>query len=394
MFDLEKILKDTLKNKRINSVKDEDSRELSEILPGEYLNKSKTMYRAEFRYPLPLSYGSRQLTRFVIPEIILSWAGIDKPVQIDKLLFYDTETTGLSGGVGTWAFLTGIGRFEHDQFIVKQYFMLDPGSEDEYLSELAKEFTDDIIPVSFNGRSYDSNLLNSRCIMNEMKPFLINQPDIDLLYLARRLWRRELGRCNLGYLEEQLLGIIREEADDLPSEDIPELYFEYLETGNAELMHRVFKHNVSDIISMPVLFALIAEVINSDDPMGIDESALARLYRDLGYETEAEECFKKGLTGNNAVICRAQLSFLYKRQNRLPEAIALWQEAADSEIYALIELAKHAEHKDKNFSAALKWTQQAMKLAYETEFVDGRQIFELQKRLNRIRQKIERYIDN
>ncbi|MDP8322636.1 MAG: ribonuclease H-like domain-containing protein [Candidatus Stygibacter australis] len=394
MFDLEKILKDTLKDKRINSIKDEDARELSEILPGEYLNKSKTVYRAEFIYRLPLSYGTRELSRFDIPEVILSWAGMDNPVQINNLLFYDTETTGLSGGVGTWAFLTGIGRFESDQFIVRQYFMLDPGSEDEYLSELAKEFTEDIIPVSFNGRSYDSNLLNSRCIMNEMKPFLINQKDIDLLYLARRLWRKELGRCNLGYLEEQLLGIARDPADDLPSEDIPELYFEYLETGNAELMHKVFKHNVSDILSMPVLFALIVEVINSEDPQSIDHSALARLYRDLGYEKEAEACFKKGLTGNNTVICRAQLSFLYKRQNRLPEAIALWQAAAESEIYALIELAKHAEHKVKDFQSALNWTQQAMKLAYENEFVDGRQIFELQKRLNRIKQKIERSIDN
>ena len=393
MFDLEKILKDTLKDKRINSIKDEDSRKLSEILPGEYLNKSKTVYRAEFLYQLPLTYGTRELSGFDIPEVILSWAGIDNPVQLNNLLFYDTETTGLSGGVGTWAFLTGIGRFESDQFIVRQYFMLDPGSEDEYLSELAKEFTEDIIPVSFNGRSYDSNLLNSRCIMNEMKPFLINQKDIDLLYLARRLWRKGLGRCNLGYLEEQLLGIIREEADDLPSEDIPELYFEYLETGNAELMDKVFKHNVSDILSMPVLFGLISEVIISDDSKGIDHSALARLYRDLGYENEAEACFKKGLTGDNAAICHFHLSFLYKRQNRLPEAITLWQAVADSEIYALIELAKQAEHKDKDFQSALNWTQQAMKLAYEMEFVDGRQIFELQKRLNRIRQKIERNID-
>ncbi|MDP8220127.1 MAG: ribonuclease H-like domain-containing protein [Candidatus Stygibacter frigidus] len=394
MFDLEKILKDTLEDKRIKKDIYKNAQELTEVLPGKYLNKANTVYKAEYIYQLPLAYGSSQLTRFNIPEIILSWAGIEKAVPLNKLLFYDTETTGLSGGVGTWAFLTGIGRFADDQFIVSQYFMLDPGSEDEYLSELAKEFTDDIIPVSFNGRSYDSNLLNSRCIMNELKPFLTNQPDIDLLYLARRLWRKELGRCNLGYLEEQLLGIIRDPQDDLPSEDIPELYFEYLETGDAGLLDRAFKHNVSDIISMPVLFALIAEMINSQKPEGIDESALARLYRDLGYEIEAEECFKKGLTGNHADICRAQLSYLYKRQNRLSEAIALWEEAAESEIYARIELAKHAEHKSKDFSAALEWTQQAMKLAYELEFVDGRQIFELQKRLNRIRHKIERNIDN
>lgn len=393
MFDLEKILKDTLKEKRVMAVEKQDHQKLSEILAGEFVNKSQTVYRVEYQYPLPVTYGNKELSSFDIPEIILSWAGIDKPVEINKLLFYDTETTGLSGGVGTWAFLCGLGRFEPDQFIVTQYFMLDPGSEDEYLGELAKEFTEDIIPVSFNGRSFDANLLNSRCIMNEIQPFLRSQQDIDLLYLARRLWRKELGRCNLGYLEEQLMGISRDPAEDLPSEEIPELYFEFLESGNAGLMAKVFKHNVSDILSMPVLFAMIAEVINSQERKGIDESALARLYRDLGYEIEAEECYKTGLSGKNAADCRTQLSFLYKRQNRLIEAIALWQEAADTEIYALIELAKQAEHKDKDFMAAHNWTQQAITLVYEQEFVDGRQIIDLQKRLNRILKKIERNIE-
>jgi uncharacterized protein len=392
MFDLEKILKDTLKEKRRKTVNTSIGRPLSEILPGEFLNASQTVYRAEYKYPLPHVYGSRQLSSFAIPEVIARWAGIEKDVNVCDLLFYDTETTGLSHGVGTWVFLTGIGWFEGDQFIIRQYFMLDPGTEDEYLAALAEEFSKLPIPVSFNGRSYDANLLNTRCIMNSRQTIFRGEPDIDLLYISRRLWRRELGKCNLGFLEEKLLGIKRNPAEDLPSEDIPALYYEYLETGDSELLDRVFKHNLSDILSMPSLFALIAEAINNPDHPGIDQSGLARLYRDLGYEAEAEACFQKGLNGNNAELCRAQLSFFYKRQNRWPEAIALWKEAAATEIYALIELAKQAEHKDKDFPLALNWTQQALELVFDSDFTDGKIIAALQKRLNRIKKKIERYL--
>ena len=392
MFDLEKILKDTLKEKRRKTVSSVHAKPLSEILSGEFINAAQTVYRAEYKYDLPHAYGSGQLDRFTVPDVIACWAGLEKKVNLNDLIFYDTETTGLSGGVGTWAFLTGLGWFQGEQFIIRQYFMLDPGAEDEYLKELAVEFARLPIPVSFNGRSYDANLLNTRCIMNGRQPIFTGEPDIDLLYLSRRLWRRALGRCNLGYLEEQLLGIKRDPAADLPSEDIPELYYEYLETGDAGLLDRVFKHNLSDILSMPVLFALISEVISNPDPQGIDESALARLFRDLGYEAEAEDCFKKGLCGNNADLCRAQLSFFYKRRNRLPEAIALWKEAAGTEIYALIELAKQAEHKAKDFPAALAWTQQALILVFDSDYADGKLIAALQKRLNRIKKKIERYL--
>lgn len=394
MFDLEKILKDTLKEKQKKTAVNNTGRKISDILPGIYLNDEQTVFRADYEYSLPFEYGNKTLAAFDIPEIIKKWAHIETDIALTDLIFYDTETTGLSGGVGTWAFLTGLGWFTGEKFYVRQYFMQDPGAEDSYLAELEAEFALRSIPVSFNGRSFDANLLNTRCIMNGRTPFLTDKTDIDLLYLARRLWRRELGRCNLGYLEEQLLGITRDPEDDLPSEDIPELYFEFLGTGNAELLNRVFKHNVSDILSMPVLFSLIAEVINAENPEGIDVAALARLYHDQGNESEAEECYKKGMNGKNAAICHAQLSILYKRQGRLSEAIALWEAAAESELYALIELAKHAEHKEKDFQTAHKWTQQALNLVFEMEFADGRQILELQKRLNRIKQKIERNIDS
>ncbi len=389
MFDLEKILKDTLEAKRHKQTGAIAGRQLREILAGEFIDGEEKVFKAEYKYQLPYGHGNLWLTKFSIPEVIRNWAGIDKEIKVEDLLFYDTETTGLSGGVGTWVFLTGFGWFEGDEFVIRQYFMLDPGGEEAYLEALAAEFEQRDIPVSFNGRSYDANLINTRFIMNGKAAILTGRSDIDLLYLSRRLWRRELGKCNLSYLEEQLLGLTRNIEEDIPSEDIPGLYFDYLESGEAELLAKVFTHNRTDILSLPVLFALIAEILCAEKVTGVDESGLARLFRDHGFESEAEEYYKKGLAGNNASLCRCQLSFFYKRRGRIEEAKVLWLQDALTEIYALVELAKLAEHKEKDLSAAGKWTELALELVWKSEFINGKLVAELQKRLNRIEKKIE-----
>jgi uncharacterized protein len=390
MYDLEEILKNTLKEKLNRVEKKADFTEISNLLNGRYIDSEKKIFRAEYIYRLPLSHGSFFLDKFNIPLVIKSWAGISEEICLSELLFYDTETTGLSHGVGTWVFLTGFGRFYDDRFVLRQYFLGDPAAEDIYLQAMEAEFHSSCIPVSYNGRSFDANLINMRYLMNGRHPVLAGVPDIDLLYLSRRFWRRVLCDCSLNNLEDKLLGLIRDPEDDLPSEDIPQIYFNYLETGNAALLKKVFTHNRTDILSLPVLFAIIARVIERDSPIPIDESGVARLFSDQGDLDQAEEFFLQGINGAQSDICLRQLSFLYKRNGRLEDACLLWEQAAASESYALVELAKIAEHRDKDYHQALRWTEQAEKITWTGEFVSGRQIADLQKRKNRLLTKIKR----
>ena len=390
MFDLEEILKNTLKKKAKVKKSSNIEKKLEEFLPGSYIDKEKNVFLVEFRYTLPLKHGNYLLKHFDIPEIVCKWAGIDKPILLTDLIFYETETTGLSGGTGTWVFLAGIGRFTNSEFILNQFFMADPVCEEAYLLAIKKKFSDPVIPVSFNGRSYDANLLNTRCIINDILPFLADKPDIDLLYLARRFWKRNLGKCNLNHLEERLLGLSRDSEDDLPSEDIPQLYFEFLDSGNDWILKNVFSHNRVDILSLPVLFSIISEALNNKSDVQADKAGIGRLFHEYGNIIKAEENFRIGINGKEASICRKHLSFLYKKQGRISEAKELWIQAADTEIYAHVELAKLAEHNEKNFIQALKWTDCALDLCWKNDYTSGKIIAALQKRKKRLLRKIER----
>ena len=195
----------------------------------------------------PISLFSDQ--SHATPELLKTVFGCPFPekVEPEDVLFLDTETTGLSGGVGTVAFQIGVGYFTHSGFVVEQYLIHDYPEEAamlQTLNALMQRFT---VLCTFNGRTFDVPLLKSRFLMNRIAHPNFPEAHADVLYPARRLWKLRLKSCTLGHLEEQLLQVHRE--DDLPGALVPQTYFQYLKDGNFDPLQSFLDHNKQDIVT-------------------------------------------------------------------------------------------------------------------------------------------------
>ena len=176
--------------------------------------------------------------------------------DVRRMVFWDTETTGL-GGPGTYVFLVGLGYLEDDALVVRQHFIRTPDEEPAMLREIAAALPQWPTMTTFNGASFDLPLLRSRMRANDIKLDVRNVLHCDLLYGARRLWRRELPNCRLQTLEKHILEFARQ--GDVPSSEVPGLYLDYLKTGDLASLDAVFHHNVLDIISLAGLMIAMHE---------------------------------------------------------------------------------------------------------------------------------------
>ncbi|MDO4740181.1 MAG: ribonuclease H-like domain-containing protein [Eubacteriales bacterium] len=319
-------------------------------------------------------------------------------MDIEKALFLDTETTGLSGGVGTVAFLVGLGWIRDGVFHVRQILMKDYASEGMLIEEMARASEGFLHTISFNGRTFDLPLLETRCTMNRRRSPYSKMECIDLLTPARRLWRRRLGSVRLARLEEQILGQGRE--GDLPGSEAPQRYFDYLKTGDFALLEEVIDHNRQDILSMGALLAEICEVYGS--PRRAKETAdllsLGLALGRQGEKAEAEALYRmaaepKPVTSIQALSesgLRAQaakeLDRLLRREGRKEERIELLRRLCTSRegaLYAHTELAKIYEHEYKDYRAALRAAGEALRhSAQEDEREQAR------RRIERLEKKI------
>jgi uncharacterized protein YprB with RNaseH-like and TPR domain len=290
-------------------------------------------------------------------------------VSYRDLLFIDTETTGLRGA-GTIAFLVGVAFFEGDVLVVRQYFLRDHGDEPAMLMLLGDLLEERDGLITFNGRSFDLPLLDSRFLLNGLPTALLERPHIDLLPPARRLWRLRLASCALGSLEENVLGLQRSE-EDVPGWLIPGLYHDYLRTGDARALTRVFYHNRIDMLSMVTLAARIVRQFSRPEPNDhpIDLLGLGRWLADLGLVTEAEETLRQAAVPEMPTELFQQalrnLGFLLKRDGRRRAASQVWQQLASvtfDDVTGHVELAKHYEWHEIDLESAHKWTRRALDL--------------------------------
>lgn len=292
-----------------------------------------------------------------------------KDLDLKKALFLDTETTGLSGGTGTFVFLIGLGYFEDENFKIKQFFMRDFSEEKAALllfNEILEPFK---FLVTFNGKQYDIPLLETRFILSRIPTRIRNLPNLDLLYPSRKIWRGAYENCRLITLESRLLGIERE--DDIPSELIPSMYFKYLHTRDGRIISKVFYHNQMDILSMVTLLGRIHLIYH--DPQatkprkGIEHFSLGRLFWDHGEREKAIPCFEAALKQCDDELAwevMKWLSIAFKKLGQLERAKLLWEDMLGwhrfSDVYPYIELAKYYEHHIKDFDNALKYVNQAL----------------------------------
>jgi uncharacterized protein YprB with RNaseH-like and TPR domain len=332
----------------------------------------------EGRYPLGHDQGKSKLDLNAPLHTIAAWAGEPRLLDLDlgALIFLDTETSGLAGGTGTYPFLIGVGRFEEQGFRLAQYFMRDPLEEISHLAAFNQFLGSCDGLVSFNGKAFDVPLLNTRFITNGERSPLNHAAHIDLLPLARRLWRDRLPSRALGYLEEHILKVQRTH-EDVPGWLIPSLYFDYLRSGDARPLKKVFYHNAMDILSLAALLNHMATLLENplsgqvDHP--VDVFAMGKLFEDLGLIETAANLYAHALPNDlpeeihrNAV---QRWSFLEKRRENYPLAIELWQEAAGHhEVYAFEELAKYYEHRDRDYREAIRWTEAAIDLISQPDY--------------------------
>ncbi|MGE5614774.1 MAG: ribonuclease H-like domain-containing protein [Bacillota bacterium] len=377
-------------------------RDIDVIVPGAVLeNEHGTCYVIENKYPLSYLYGGCSIGNALgIGEDIVAMLGGAgcKAVRSEKLLYLDTETTGLSGGAGTVAFLVGTGFFENGAFVVRQYFMRDYDEEAAMLRELQQLFAGCGGFVTFNGKAFDINLLQSRFISNRFKPFFKDLPNVDLLYPARRTWGLKLESCRLVSLEENILGETR--IGDIPGELIPAVYFKYLDDRDATEIRRVVKHNEQDILSMVSLLCKLAAMVGS--PISETDGCLellgvSRLFEANGRIDDMLECLE-ALTASEHFNVRMhavkRLTRVYKRNGRYDRALEHWKaveaENPGFECFHLVELAKYYEHKVRDYNMALRATNKAMESCIRAGFAGGRQLEELKRRKARLIKKLGR----
>lgn len=363
-------------------------------------------YVVDTRYPAEYRQGRLSLQITAPLGSIAEWAREQRICSCtpQSFAFLDTETTGLSGGTGTYAFLVGVGRFEGDEFHLAQYFMSDPLEEPAQLHALEQFIAPCEALVTFNGKAFDVPLLNTRFTTHGWRTPLSAAAHVDLLHLARRLWRDRLPNRALSSLEVQILGASRTE-EDVPGWDIPRLYFEFLRDGDPQPLKRVFYHNAMDVISMAALFNHMAGLL--DDPFGgaiqhaVDMVALAKLYEDLGdtdraarlylHALEHADDWPQRLPLSSLIEAVLRLAQIHKRRDDLEAAISLWEQAAGRQhLDAHIELAKVYEHRLRDYTAAIEWTQSAIALVRSplfTPFERHQRLPDLQHRLIRLQRK-------
>ena len=348
-----------------------DSHTIDSVVAGSFIPTHRgEVFASEQQYPKDYIYGSAPLVSAFTLSHISHWANdpaIEK-FHLSKFAFLDTETSGLSGGTGTYAFLVGVARFIDDQFVLRQFFMRDPAEEPALLEGIAKFIAPCKSLVTFNGKSFDAPLLSTRYRLHQIPIPYQEYSHLDLLPLARRLWRDRLESRALKYLEEHVLGLKRS-SEEVPGYEIPWLYFDYLRTGDARPLGGVFYHNAMDVVAMAALLAHMNDMLENpfDGKVqhGLDFIALGKLFEDLGHWDEAARLFERGLESelNEADFGLAvkRLSILQKKRGDINEAIRLWERAAErGHLYAFIELAKHYEHKERDVKSALKWTKSAL----------------------------------
>ena len=319
--------------------------------------------------PAHENYGHSPLRFPVSIQKLAAWAGDTRLALVppERYLFLDSESTGIYGS-GTLAFLIGLGRFEVGGFRQVQLFLREPVEERAMLEVLNGAIGTNDALVTFNGKSFDLPLLHGRYLSNSAPPPFRNLPHVDLLHIARRLWRDLMPSRALGDLEVQWLGVTRGQQE-VPGWMIPQMYIDYLHTGDARPLGGVFYHNSMDVLSMAALLDHIAVKLAA--PLEEVEHhqemfAIGRLLADIGFAEEAIDVFRNtldfDLPADTETKLVENLACLFRRRGDYESALRLWERAAlDGQIYAHVEIAKYYEHRGGDLKQALGYTKTAVK---------------------------------
>lgn len=326
--------------------------------------------------PLPRRLDPRWFNRLAVGEGKIAH---DRP----HLVYLDTETTGLAGGAGTFAFLVGLGYWRRadagEEFVVEQFFMRDYDEEPALLAALDERIQEQQFEglVTYNGRCFDIPLLITRFISNRRRDRLARLPHLDLLYPVRQLWKLKHGDCSLGNIEKQVLGVRRE--GDIPGEEIPRTYFQFVRGGDSRRLLPIFSHNVTDILSLTALTGKVLEQVAAATPEQLDPVevySLGRMHLRQGALEQASLFLQKSdrdlLPAQIYLRSQKELALAYKRKGDWERAVGIWMQTIESydagiaaneerpDLFAFEELAKYYEHRAKDYGRAIEMVGRAL----------------------------------
>jgi len=298
-------------------------------------------------------------------------------------LFFDLETTGLSGGAGTVAFLVGCAWFDCGALQVRQFVLTSMAAERALLEALREQIDAAPFVASYNGRTFDAPLMDVRWAFHRLPSPFETKPHFDMLPPARRLWKHRGERpggalqqfgertgCSLMAFERQLLRFHR--VDDVPGFEIPSRYFHFLRTGDAAGLESVLEHNRLDLVSLAVLTARAARIVRGGHEVCADarESlALGRIYEQTGRIGDARLCYERAADAGDRPTradALSRLAISLRKERRYDEAAAVWRRIVDArpsrtrlllplERLAIEALAVHHEHREKDLALAKKF---------------------------------------
>ncbi|MCI0531256.1 MAG: ribonuclease H-like domain-containing protein [candidate division Zixibacteria bacterium] len=343
---------------------------------GEYIQIDKSFKPSHHHGSICLSdltSVDRETSRFIQKDQSTA-------VDLSRTVFLDTETTGLSGGSGTCAFLIGVGYFTGNGFMLRQFFMQDYDQEKPALQALSGLLSDFSHIVTYNGKSYDLPLLGTRYVLNRIKSPLKFDSHLDLLFPARRIWKRRLKDCSLSNLENKVLGV--ERAADIPSYLIPQAYFDFLRSGELNKLHYILDHNSGDILSLAALLLQVSRLVNNpQESDSAHQEELLSLGLHFYYAREWDKAGQffdravKRVSGNGFYLDAYLLKGrLYKRQGKWQEAQEVWKhiisENRDFCLEPHLELAKFYEHRARDLKQALVTVERLLE-RLELDFLKG-----------------------
>jgi uncharacterized protein len=311
-------------------------------------------------------------------ELFLENAALPDPTE---LIYLDTETTGLAGGTGTCAFLIGFGMIEGSEFVVHQFFLRDYPDEKAVLAALSEMLAGFEGLVTFNGKTFDVPLLETRYALARQRSPFGRLLHLDLLHPARRLWKLRLEKCHLTHLEKEVLGISRK--GDVDGADIPGIYFDYLRTGDARGLQPVFYHNALDIVTLAALTAEMARLIRAEadgaqsgaiDMHSLDLFSLSRIFERAGHAERSLSACRRALASGLPEPIESQalwhLATEHKRRGEYELSTEILTKITDRQgdyfLEALEQLAIHFEHRQRDFQAALEFTHSALQWLTES----------------------------
>ncbi len=400
----------------------------ADVLGGEWCTlRGQTFLTVERYYSGGHRHGGMSILDALPPDSGV-WSGLPllvgrspavqmAPDGSRRLLFIDLETTGLAGGAGTYAFLVGLAWFEGSGLRVRQFFLSSFGAERAVLEAVAACVADAAAIVTFNGRSFDVPLIDTRFALHRLPTPFATVPHVDMLHPARRFWRqfdasRDVagdnesvkggGGCRLTDLERSVCG--HERDDDVPGFEIPSRYFHYVRSGDARPLEGVLEHNRVDLISLALLTARAAQLLED----GPAEASTARealgmglVYESAGRMLEARAAFARaaGLDASAPdadVVTRAEalraFAALARRERRFDDAACAWQQALDladcpPQIArdAAEALAVHHEHRARDLDSARRFA--VLSMQYRTTAV---RVKATRHRLARLEKKLGR----